>query len=78
MLVVVFHFRSVFGHLNNSFFNKKNLYPIEDIDFQSSNVALTIHKMHHYEASQTVNWLGAYYCVCMFLDSRDKPFNMFC
>ena len=26
---------------------------------------------------QTVHWIGAQFCVCMFLDSRDKPLNMF-
>ena len=26
---------------------------------------------------QTVNWIGAQFCVCMFLDSIDKPLNMF-
>ena len=25
---------------------------------------------------QTVHWLGAQFCVCMFLDSRDKSLNM--
>ena len=26
---------------------------------------------------QTVHWIGAQFCVCMFLDSRDKSLNMF-
>ena len=26
---------------------------------------------------QTVHWIGAQFCVCMFLDSRDKSKNMF-
>ena len=26
--------------------------------------------------SQTVHWIGAQLCVCMFLDSRDKSLNM--
>ena len=26
---------------------------------------------------QTVNWIGAQFGVCMFLDSRDKSLNMF-
>ena len=25
---------------------------------------------------QTVHWIGAQFCVCMFLDSRDKSLNM--
>ena len=25
---------------------------------------------------QTVHWIGAQFCVCMFLDSRDKPLNI--
>ena len=25
---------------------------------------------------QTVHWTGAQFCVCMFLDSRDKSLNM--
>ena len=26
---------------------------------------------------QTVHWIGAHFCVCMFLDSIDKALNMF-
>ena len=26
---------------------------------------------------QTEHWIGAQFCVCMFLDSRDKSLNMF-
>ena len=26
---------------------------------------------------QTVHWIGAQFCVCLFLDSRDKSLNMF-
>ena len=26
---------------------------------------------------QTVHWIGAQFCVCIFLDSRNKPSNMF-
>ena len=25
---------------------------------------------------QTVHWIGAQFCVCMFLESRDKSLNM--
>ena len=28
-----------------------------------------------YEA-KTVHWIGAQFCVCIFLDSGDKSFNM--
>ena len=26
---------------------------------------------------QTVHWIGAHFCICMFLDSIDKLSNMF-
>ena len=29
------------------------------------------------ERGQTVHWIGAYFCVSMFLNSRDKSLNMF-
>ena len=31
----------------------------------------------HTSRGQTVHWIGAYFFVCMFLDSIDKPLNMF-
>ena len=74
MLGVVFLFRSISGHRNNSFLTKQIIpywrYRFPEFKcsaYKSQNAPLR---------GQTVNWLGAYYCVCMFLDSRDKSFNM--
>ena len=63
----------------HNFFDKLQLASIEFGAITSADKLLRI-KSSNIESKlrgQTVHWVGAQFCVCMFLDSTDKSLNMF-
>ena len=74
--IIPFHGKSV--TTNWQLLYKNNfLKGLEPTHWVHKNSMLPFFYISLEERGQTVHWIGAYFCVSMFLNSRDKSLNMF-